>query len=378
MKTKIYLTALILVISACGNKQVNTAESASTGGSETEVTLTGAQFKNAGIVTGKIMQKNISITLKLNGKIDLPPQNMVSVNAPLGGYLKSTGLLPGARVKKGEIIAVMEDYQYIQLQQDYLTAKAKLPFLEKEYQRQKELNQNKAVSDKVFQQAEADYRANQILVTSLTEKLKLTGINPNNISETRIVRYVHIYSPINGFVSKVNVNIGKYVSPSEILFELVNPTDIHLALKVFEKDLSKLYIGQKVIAYTNNQPDKKYKCSVLLIGPDLSPDRNADVHCHFEIYDKSLVPGTYMNAEVQIKSLKTNVLPEEAVVQFEGKSYVFKQTGNRTYRMTEINIGDSEDGYTQIDLANQTQLGNVLFVTKGAYSLLMMLKNKAD
>lgn len=378
MKTKIYLTALILVISACGNKQVNTAESASTGGSETEVTLTGAQFKNAGIVTGKIMQKNISITLKLNGKIDVPPQNMVSVNAPLGGYLKSTGLLPGARVKKGEIIAVMEDYQYIQLQQDYLTAKAKLPFLEKEYQRQKELNQNKAVSDKVFQQAEADYRANQILVTSLTEKLKLTGINPNNISETRIVRYVHIYSPINGFVSKVNVNIGKYVSPSEILFELVNPTDIHLALKVFEKDLSKLYIGQKVIAYTNNQPDKKYKCSVLLIGPDLSPDRNADVHCHFEIYDKSLVPGTYMNAEVQIKSLKTNVLPEEAVVQFEGKSYVFKQTGNRTYRMTEINIGDSEDGYTQIDLANQTQLGNVLFVTKGAYSLLMMLKNKAD
>ena len=159
----------------------------------------------------------------------------------------------------------------------------------------------------------------------MTEKLKLTGINPNNISETRIVRYVNIYSPINGFVSKVNVNIGKYVSASEILFQLVNPTDIHLALKVFEKDLSKLCIGQKVMAYTNNQPDKKYKCNVLLIGHDLSPDRNADVHCHFEIYDKSLVPGTYMNAEVQIKNLKTSVLPAEAVVQFEGKSYGFMQ-----------------------------------------------------
>ena len=378
MKTKIHLTALMLVISACGNKQVNTAKSPSTGGSETEVTLTNAQFKNAGIVTEKIMQKEISSTLKLNGKIDVPPQNMVSVNAPLGGYLKSTGLLPGAHVKKGEIIAVMEDYQYIQLQQDYLTAKAKFPFLEKEYQRQKELNQNKAASDKVFQQAEADYRANQILVTSLTEKLKLTGINPNNISETRIVRYVNIYSPINGFVSKVNVNIGKYVSASEILFQLVDPTDIHLALKVFEKDLSKLYIGQNVMAYTNNQPDKKYKCSVLLIGHDLSPDRNADVHCHFAIYDKSLVPGTYMNAEVQIKNLKTSVLPTEAVVQFEGKSYGFMQTGNKTYRMIEINIGDSEDGFTQIDLTNQTQLANALFVTKGAYSLLMMLKNKAD
>jgi len=273
------------------------------------------------------------------------------------------------------VIAVVEDQQYIQLQQDYLTAKARLSFLEKDYQRQKELNQSKAASDKTSQQAEADYRADRVLVTSLAEKLQLVGINPVGISETHIVRSVNIYSPIDGFVSKVNINIGKYVSPTEVLFELVNPTDIHLALKVFEKDLEKLYIGQQVIAYTNNQTGKKHECKVLLIGHDLSADRNADVYCHFETYDKSLVPGTYMNAEIQVKNTKANVLPADAVVQFEGKSYVFKLTGDKTYEMTEINAGESQDGFIQISLPNNR---NASFVTQGAYSLLMMLKNKAD
>ena len=214
-------------------------------------------------------QREISSILKVNGKVDVPPQNMVSISVPLGGYLKTTQLLPGMHVNKGDVIAVMEDQQYIQLQQDYLTAKARIAFLENEYLRQKELNQSQASSDKVFQQAEADYRSQRILITALGEKLKLAGININKISETNISRSINIYSPINGYVSKVNVNIGKYVSSTEVLFELINPLDIHLALKVFEKNLDKLFIGQKLIAYTNNQPDKKYPCEILLIGKDL-------------------------------------------------------------------------------------------------------------
>lgn len=96
--------------------------------------------------------------LKVTGKIDVPPQNMVSVSVALGGYLKWTNLLPGMRIKKGDLLAIMEDQQYIQLQEEYLTAKAKLNFAEKDYNRQKELNQIKANSDKIFQ------KVNQIIL----------------------------------------------------------------------------------------------------------------------------------------------------------------------------------------------------------------------
>lgn len=377
MKSIIYLSVIIILLSACSEKKPAT-DNTDKAENTNIVTLTGAQLKNASILTGKIEQREISSVLKLNGKIDVPPQNMVSISVPLGGYLKSTKLLPGMHVNKGEAIAMIEDQQYIQLQQDYLTAKARIGYLENEYNRQKDLNQSKASSDKVFQQAEAEYRSQQVLISSLAEKLQLIGINVRTISASKISRSVNIHSPITGFVSKVNVNIGKYVSPTEVLFELVNPTDIHLALKVYEKDLDKLYIGQKLVAYTNNQPAKKHEAEILLIGRDLSADRNADVHCHFETYDKTLVPGTYMNAEVQVKNTKAYAIANEAIVQFEGKQYIYKVIGNRQFEMTEVNIGESENGFTEILLPTKAMTANTVFVTKGAYSLLMMMKNKAE
>jgi membrane fusion protein, heavy metal efflux system len=366
---------ILLLLTACGGKSAND-ELAATSSNSNTITLTEAQLKNAAITTGRMEQKEISSILKLNGKIDVPPQNMVSVSVPLGGYLKSTKLLPGMHINKGEVIAIVEDQQYIQLQQDYLTAKAKISFLENEYKRQKELNQSQASSDKVYQLAEAEYNGQRVLISALAEKLKLAGINPARLNENTIARSVNIYSPISGFVSKVNVNIGKYVSPTEVLFELINPADIHLALKVFEKDLSKLFIGQKLTAYTNNQPEKKHSCEILLVGKDLSTDRSTDIHCHFESYDKTLVPGTYMNAEIEVKSKLAFVLPENAIVRFEGKQYIFiKEAANR-FMMTPIEAGVAENGYTEIVSVSKPSDKEV--VINGAYSLLMMLKNKSD
>jgi cobalt-zinc-cadmium efflux system membrane fusion protein len=271
----------------------------------------------------------------------------------------------------------MEDQQYVQLQQDYLTTKSKLYFAEKEYQRQKELNQSQASSDKVYQLADADYKTLRITLSALAEKLRLINVNPNTLSEKNISKSVHIYSPINGFVSKVNVNIGKYVNPADVLFELINPSDIHLNLKIFEKDITKLAIGQKLFAYTNNQPDKKHQCEILLISKDLSTDEHsADVHCHFENYDKTLLPGMYMNAVIQVKNENVMTLPKDAVVNFEGKEYVFFRVNKNQFQMTEIQTGDSENGF--VEILNCDNLTENAIVTKGAYTLLMKLKNKAD
>lgn len=378
MKPIIFLFAGMALLLACKGKGTETTEKAATAAATTAntATLTDVQVKNAGIVTGKLEQKVISSILKLNGMVDVPPQNMVSISVPLGGYLKSTNLLPGMHVNKGDVIAVIEDQQYIQLQQDYLTAKAKINYLDNEYKRQRDLNQSKASSDKVFQQAEADFHSQNVLITALAAKLQLAGINVNQISETNILRSINIYSPINGYVSKVDVNIGKYVSPTEVLFELVNPTDIHLALKVYEKDADKLFIGQKLTAYTNNQPSKKYPCEILLIGKDLSADRNTDVHCHFETYDKTLIPGTYMNAEIEVKNNNALVLPDEAVVRFENKQYIFIAGENNQFKMAEVNTGNTENGFTEI--LDGEKFNTATIVVKGAYSLLMTLKNRAE
>jgi len=373
-KSILFLSALWLVLS-CSSKNAE-PESMDTGEIENSVTLSNDQFKNSDIELGKISQKSISSVLKVNGRIDVPPQNMISVSVPMGGYLKSTKLLPGMHLNKGEIIAVMEDQQYIQLQQDYLTAKARLNFTANEYNRQKELNQSKASSDKVLQQTEVEYTTEKINVKSLAERLKLIGVNPDKLDENTISKSINLYSPIDGYVAKVNVNIGKFTQPSEVLFELINPADIHLALTIFEKDLSKLSIGQTVYAYTNSLPDKRYECEIILIGKNLSAERSTEVHSHFENYDKSLIPGMYMNAEIEIKNNSVHALPEEAIVRFENNQYIFISENKTTFTIQEVKTGDSENGF--IEIISGEKLIDKNIVMKGAYNLLMTMKNKVE
>ena len=343
---------------------------------ENTITLNDVQIKNAHIETGKIEQRQISSILKVNGRIDVPPQNMVSVSVPLGGYLKSTKLLPGMHLNKNEVIAVIEDNQYIQIQQDYLTAKAQLGFQEAEYNRQRELNATKASSDKVYEQAKSIYETQKILIKSLEEKLKLIRINPARLNENNISKSINLYSPIDGFVTKVNVNIGKYVTPSDVIFELVNPADIHLNLNIFEKDLDKIFIGQKVISYTNNNPGKKYSGNIILISKDVAPDGITEVHCHFDNYDEALFPGMYMNAEIAFENNMQKVLPDEAIVRFEGKKYFFEKIGKNKFEMVETETGESQNGFTEI--ISNADLSAKEVVKKGAYSLLMSMKNKEE
>lgn len=340
------------------------------------VLLTDAQFKNAPVETVQLSEKSIATVLKVNGKIDVSPQSLVSVSVPLGGYLKMTRLVPGMHVTKGQVIAIMEDPQYVQLQHEYLQAKSKLHFAELDYRRQGELNQTQASSDKVMQQAQAEMLSQRLTVNALAKQLRLINIDPDKLSENTIAEDVRVHSQIDGFVSKVNVNTGKYVNPSDVLFELINPFDIHLNLKVYEKDINRLRIGQKVVAYSNSEPGKKHQGEIILISKNISSDGISDVHAHFENYDKSLLPGTYMNAEIETNTTLSYALPEESIVSFEGKEYVFAQTGNQRFRMVPVTTGEKETGFIQI--INYSDLTGKRIAAKNAYTLLMKLKNTSD
>ena len=342
------------------------------------VQLTPAQLQQAGIETGKAEKRDIATVLQVNGVMEAPPQNVISVSVPLGGYLKKTKLLPGMHLKKGELLAELEDPNYIQLQQDYLTTKAQLGYLEQEYARQRDLNQSKASSDKVFQQTQAEYQSQRVMLQALAEKLRLLGVNPAKLTENNLTRTLRLYSPIHGYVTKVNVNIGKYVLPTDVLFELVDPSDLHLMLTVFEKDLDKLETGQQVLAYRPNQPEVKYPAHIIYIGKDVAEDSAVEVHCHLQKEAPALVPGMFMNAEIEVLSRESFTLPDEAIVRYGNKQYVFSAKGNNIFEMVPVQTGNSEHGYTALLPSPALHPENQSFVTKGAYTLLMQLKNKEE
>lgn len=367
---------LYLVFIACNSHPTQQQTTEAAAADSSTVVLTSEQIKNAGIETGHPTKSQVSGTIRLQGTIDVPPQSTVSVSFPLGGYLKSTDLLPGTHIRKGQVLGVLEDMQFIQLQQDYLLAKEKYTFADTEFKRQQELNASKASSDKVLQQAKAEMESQRITMQALGRKLELIGIDPTRLQANNISKSVNIYSPINGFVSKVNVNIGKYTSPTDVLFELVDPSDIHLALNVFEKDMNQLSIGQKVIAYTNEHPEKKYDAEILLISKNLNEDRMATIHCHFKQFDASLLPGMFMNADVAVDNATALTVSEAAIVRWENKFYVFEDKGNNTFRIAQVIPGHIQAGQEQFSAAGITETTRL--VTKNAYALLMKMKNSAE
>lgn len=377
MKNHIILFSLLLLFS-CADKESDKADQPESAGTDSVqtgqmVSISDAQQRSVGIEVGTPAFENISGVLTLQGKIDVPPQSTISLSFPLGGYLKSTRMLPGMHVRKGEVLAELEDMQFIQLQQDYLTAKEKLLLAESEFNRQRDLNASKASSDRVFQQARAEMETQRILTSALGQKLEVIGIDPAKLKADKISKSVSIKSPINGFISKVNVNVGKYTSPTDMLFELVNPNDIHLVLNVFEKDLGALSVGQRVNAFTNGDPTKKFRAEIILITKSLDQDRMAEVHCHFEKYSSTLVPGMFMNGEVSVSNKKALTVPEDALVRWENKFYVFTENGSGHFEMKNVTPGVINDGKQQIE-ANGIDDSTKL-VIKNAYALLMKIKN---
>lgn len=377
MKKFIPFGFILLLLQACGSQEDTTT------GTEaqkqpalvaTQVTLTDKQIQHAGIQSGVVESREMHLSLQVNGVIDVHPENQVSISAPLGGYLKKTTLIPGTKVSKGAVLATLEDQQYIQLQQDYLTAKNKMLYLEADYKRQKGLNETKVASDKTLQQVQNEYDNQRILVRSLAEQLRLIGLIPEKLNENSISRSISIHSPISGYVVKVNANIGKYINPSDVIFELINPSDVCVNLTVFENDAVRLQIGQVVKFTTNTDPDKVFIAKVELISPNIDADRSTQVHARLSKTNAALLPGTFINAEIELNDAKVNCLPDEAIVKWEGKDYVFVEEKKGFYRMTPVTIGSSNEGFTEL----KSQLIDKKIVIKGAYTLLMKLKNSEE
>lgn len=335
MKLNIMLIAAILAaltITSCGNKddkaKVNSEEATEEGAAgegASFLELKEEQIKAAEIEMDSIKTRSISAILKVNGVLDVPPQNLYSINAPYGGFLKNTDLLEGSKVQKGQVIATLQHPDYIQMQQDYMNSVSQLGFLEKDYQRQVTLQKENASAAKTLQKAEAEYNSLLSTVKGLEAKFAMIGIKKEEVKEGKITSTISLRSPISGYVTKVNVNIGKYVSSQDVIFEIVNPEHLHVELTVFEKDIDKIRVGQKIRFTLANEPGNERTAKVYLIGRQFDNSRTVRIHGHLDKEDPHLLPGMYINATIDLGENLEATVPRQSVVMDNGKKYVFVQ-----------------------------------------------------
>ncbi|MBV8327309.1 efflux RND transporter periplasmic adaptor subunit [Chryseobacterium sp.] len=376
----VYSLTLVLALSSCSGKKEEEKtvyeNTKFTKNNENTVHLAEKQLQSVGITTTSVQNRNMEKLIRLNGKAEIAPSHISSVSSIMGGHIKSINVINGSHFNKGQVLAVVEDPQFIQLQQDYLVTKAQLEAAKLNFNRQKDLNTSKASSDKTMQTAQADYSTLHATLKGLEEKLRIIGINAKGLSTGNIRSKISIYAPFSGFVSKISVNNGQYINPADTLFELINPAGLLLELKVFENDVNDVKIGQEILVYNNQNPDLKSGATIVSIVPNIETGGSSTVIAKFSSAHSEFVKGMYLNAEVNISSRYTQGLPNEAIVSFENKNYVFEDLGKSTYKMIPVLTGIADDEFTEIIKADF--LKGKKIVQKGAYNLLMMLKNKAE
>ena len=370
------------------------------------VVLDAAQFTLAGIELGKPELRAISGNVPVYGKLDSPPQNLVSISPTIGGFVRSTDLLEGLRVKKGQVLAVLEHPDIITLQQDYLENRSMLEMLRQDDERQQALAEGDVSAVRTRQEASSKYRVAQARDAALRERLKMIGIDAGTLTPATLRSTMNVYSPINGYVTEVAAHIGKFMGPESVLCRIVDTEHLHAELVVFERDVPKLRVGQKIRFTLANETTER-TAKVYLIGRQIDTDRTIRVHGHLDDEDGELLPGMALNGVVELDSAQVWTVPTEAVVEIEGRSYVFAQearAGNvdhahaeeeehghdhaepepaakdQAYHFegVEVRVGVSELGHTEVAAVKGVPLQDRVIVTQGAYSLLSVLQNSEE
>jgi membrane fusion protein, heavy metal efflux system len=386
IKFWIVLTGILLSFVSCKNANNAAVDTkAAEVLPEDIVELREDQIKLAEIELGSVEMQSLGSILKVNGTIAVAPQNRATVCMPLGGFIKNTSLMPGNSVSKGQVLAVIDNQDFVDIQQSYLEAKNKLAFAEADFKRHTDLYKSDVYSEQNVQQVTVEYKNLKALVKSLEQKLILIGITPEQLKEENISSTVNLVSPINGFLKSVNINIGKYVNPTEVLFEIVNNDKLFLELTLFEKDADKVAQGQKVKFFINNETEM-HEAVITQTGKSVGDDRTYIVYATVTSICKNLLPGMYVNALISEANAKVTALPSDAVVSFDDKDYIFAYEKNKVeagkpfteYRMIEVKKGVSDAEFTEIKLPEDFNISNLRVVTKGAYCLLSAKKNAGE
>ncbi len=382
----IFIICLALPFTACKEKSKPAAEPANAEVLPDDIVeLRADQIKLAKVELGTTEMRSLGNVLKASGVVTVAPQNEATVCMPLGGFIKSTSLYPGNTVNKGQTLAVIENQDFVDIQQNYLEAKNKMVFAEGEYKRHTSLFKDEVYSEMNVQQVTVEYKNLKALIKSLEQKLVLIGINPAHLTEENISNSVNLVSPIKGFLKSVNVNIGKYVSPTDVLFEIVNSDNMLLELSLFEKDADKVALGQN-IKFTINNETEEHDAVISQTAKSVNNDRTFRVYATVHTSCKNVLPGMYVNALIQESVVEVMAVPSEAVVSFDDKDYVFvyqreKQEDGKPfteYKMVEVKKGITGDGFTGIEVTGDFNISAAKIVVKGAYNLLSAKKNAGE
>lgn len=297
--------------------------------------------------TGLPQRDSVYAYIACTGVIDVPPQSRATVSAPLGGYLRDVRFYPGEKVQKGEILAKIAHPDYIELQRSYLDAMARSGFLLSDLNRKRELFTSEAINQRALDEVEAEYNVQRSTMMAAAASLRQMGIDPDQLTPETIQSELILRSPISGYITHIEANLGQHVTPEQELYEVVDDSHMHIELSVFPKDIGKIREGQ-LIAFQLPGDPVEYSGHIRQVGRQVQETSGAFIiHAHAEEAISGLRPGQYVEGKIILESHPAMVLPKGAVVTKGDQTLVFVKEGDE-YHPIEVRTGLEVDDKVEI------------------------------
>lgn len=356
-----------MMIAACSKDKQAANEAENT--KEEAILISPEQFKANDMSLVSPSKMSFEETISVNGYIDVPPEFKASISTFYPGYVKKITLIDGNFVKKGQVLFQLENPEYVQMQLEYLEAKAKLDYLKNEYERQKTLAEEEIAAQKNYLKAKSEYEVTKTICEGSAKKIRLLGINPTTITSENVQSSINVYAPISGYVSNISVTQGKILMTDEVALVITNMEHLHAELNVFEKDIAGIRLGQKINYTISN---KEYLGDVHLISKSVSAEkRTISVHGHLNENQTltDLYPGMYVDAKISKESIEKLGIPESAVVEIDSKFYILVKQNNNQLEFKKVLLSNptfSNEFVTSVEIIEGIEVLN-----KGAFDVLV-------
>ena len=300
MKRYFVNIAAAMLLAACSGHKASDAEGQAADNTEKADSVEVKDNADSLAVDGVSSATNVANSPTFNGVMMVSPQHNATVSLTIGGKVHSLKVMPGQAVTGGQIIAYIDNPEYIELQQTYLDASAQNEFLEKEYQRQLSLSANDAASQKKVQQSKAEYLSMHSRLSAAASRLKALGVNPASVKSNGIQPYLPVKAPISGFVTNLNVNLGKYLVAGDPVCDVINKSHPLIQLTVYERELDMMRIGRPVEFRVNGMGKKTFSASIVSIDQSVdAKDYSIKVYAKVLSSNGDFRPGMYIRAKLK-------------------------------------------------------------------------------
>ena len=340
---------------------------------EGEIHLTKAQIETMSIQFGDFSQVKINDFVKATGTLGLPPNALTSVSAKANGFIKnSKKYVEGNYIKKGAIMAFLENPDFIQQQQKYLEVAAELVYDHQELERQQTLLAANAGIEKNVQKLKAAVAMKTATLKGVAKQLSYLGINVADLTTDNIVQRIPLPAPMSGYITSINMHNGMYVSPQDKLMEIVNENHLHLELDIFEKDISNIDEGQRISYTVPAMDDQIYDGEVHIIGKEFNTEnKTVRIHGHLEKERPKFIKDLFVEAKIWLNDQTVQALPEKAVIKDGDFFYIYatnnsSETKELKFEAIKVIAGKTDNGFTAIKTIDEIPTG-MKIVTDGAY-----------